>query len=247
MKVVKDFFTLEFSLRRAGENRASTYETGTRDDALPGDENNTHKVTAEQLETSTEGGPFPHWGNGWPDKAPTSPLQVMLTFTTATPGELPSFSVLEPYCKVLERALKPEAAVSSASSSSSTGESGVTLGTSPSEVSTASGDNVVSRCQLDDALVCLDTDGSGAVEFDEFLAASMTRVDFLEREPACRYNMALYRIFRPLDRCVCVYLRTCAYGRRLLPLPCSDFVFCSASRSECWTVTPMALSLQMTC
>ncbi|XP_026193144.1 uncharacterized protein LOC113147290 [Cyclospora cayetanensis] len=47
---------------------------------------------------------------------------------------------------------------------------------------------------MDEALVCVDTDGSGAVEFTELLAASLTLADLKAMEPTCSVA------FRLLDR-----------------------------------------------
>ncbi|KAL8445518.1 hypothetical protein Emag_005093 [Eimeria magna] len=128
---------------------------------------------------------------GFADKVPASPLQAMQMFASVSPGELPPLSVLKPYYTMLQRALEPQTPATAATAEAGNCKVEASLpGSSPSDASTATGDGVGRRCELDEALVCLDTDGSGGVEFDEFLAASMTRSDFKEREPSCRSAIA---------------------------------------------------------
>lgn len=192
LRVVGDFFALEFAARQPEEDRrfgclSDARETLSGCEGLlkvaipPGLVGEASPRTPVECESPSQS------GSGWTDKAPTSPLQAMLMFATLSPGDMPPLAVLEPYCKVLQRALEPEPVTRPLASDAAIGTpEAPVLGSFPSEVSTASGDSFVHRCQLGEALVCLDTDGSGTVEFDEFLAASMTRADFKEREPACR-------------------------------------------------------------
>ncbi|KAL8446341.1 hypothetical protein Emed_005078 [Eimeria media] len=205
LKVVKDFFSLEYALRWTDEEGSACRAAEQPVEEVAGDVeplrvsilSSPGSQASAATPTECESAFIPR--EGFPDKVPASPLQAMQMFASVSPGELPPLSVLKPYYTMLQRALEPQTPATTAASAASAEaatckvEAGV-LGSSPSDASTATGDGVGHRCELDEALVCLDTDGSGGVEFDEFLAASMTRSDFKEREPSCSVA------FRLLDR-----------------------------------------------
>lgn len=185
LKVVRDFFRLEAFLRDGDQNNSDTPSTvaGLRQPHPSGNSSNSMS-----------------------SNLPASPLQTILAFAGLSAGEGPQLSDLLPFCEVLDNALAQTATLSNDANSSF-----VPVETHPcgqfhqpregtpeqaeeerlaGRATTAAG--AVGRtggpsCLMEEALVCLDTDGSGSVEFDEFLAASMTRLDFLERKPTCRY------------------------------------------------------------
>ncbi|KAL8271542.1 hypothetical protein Esti_004577 [Eimeria stiedai] len=203
LKVVKDFFSLEYALR-------GTEEDGNVSGAAEAVEEVAGDVEPLRVTISPSAGsqisatmpnecePASISREGCEDKVPASPLQAMQMFASLSPGELPRLDVLKPYFTMLRRALEPQtpAAAGSTEAGSCKVEASAqgSSGSLPSDASTSTGDGVGHRCELDEALVCLDTDGSGGVEFDEFLAASMIRSDFKEREPSCSVA------FRLLDR-----------------------------------------------
>lgn len=205
LKVVMDFFTLEFAARhtaKAGSaspsSRDQQQQQGTpRGEAHAGGDRGALLASSNTPSDGSSSSSAP-CGGGWLERAPVSPLQATLMFVSLSPGEMPPLDVLEPYYRVLQPALGTElcaAASATASAPAAAGacEAAVAKAAAagaavspPSDVSTTTGDGRGSRCELSEALVCLDTDGSGTVEFDELLAASMTSADFREREPACR-------------------------------------------------------------
>ncbi|KAL8436645.1 hypothetical protein ACSSS7_001575 [Eimeria intestinalis] len=199
LKVVKDFFSLEYALRTQEDGNfwgsAEAVEEVAGDSELlrvsvaPSPGSQTSAVTPTKCESASTS------GDGFENKVPASPLQAMQMFASLSPGELPPLSVLKPYVTMLQHALEPQTPATGGSSEADNCKLEVSApGFSPSDASTATGDGMGHRCELDEALVCLDTDGSGGVEFDEFLAASMTRLDFKGREPSCSVA------FRLLDR-----------------------------------------------
>ncbi|KAL8424414.1 hypothetical protein Efla_001016 [Eimeria flavescens] len=197
LKVVRDFFSLEFALRgikdcnadSALQESGGAESTGLLIQQLPGSQSPDRSPSESEFASLFFSGCAT-------DKA-VSPLQAMQVLAALSPGELPPLDVLKPYYAMLQRALEPQFPSTMASPGTVNSEvEAVVIESFPSDASAsaATGDSSAQRCELDEALVCLDTDGSGGIEVDEFLAASMTRADFKDREPACSVA------FRLLDR-----------------------------------------------
>ena len=178
MKVVRDLFALEPAITKTEDKHSAQKVAGLTSVAshLSQDGITLRESAADANSNSS-------------DKAPLSSLNAMLMFVTASLGDPHSKFALESYCRLLQESLTP-GRVGQVASSETAVPQGEPLGSSfsPSEASTAAGDHIAVQCQLDYALVCLDTNGNGTIEFDELLAASMGRADFKEREPACRYE-----------------------------------------------------------
>lgn len=181
LRVVRDFFKLESFLRDSEPNTAASSVSTDALSCATVDPSTAHRSSGS---------------NGIVDNLPASPLQTLLALSDVFPGEEPQVFALDQFCKLLDEALKTQEApfaessvqqeqVGKSADLTSDAAAAHQSAASASTETRAEGPGACS-CPMDEALVCLDTDGSGAVEFDELVAASMTRVDFLEREPTCR-------------------------------------------------------------